>query len=86
MSFDKVDGAIIHIALLPVTERLSGIPVFIRKGYFSVFKRQEAIVGNGNPVGIAREVFEHIFRLLNGVSDIYYPVASKVKLRGGSRQ
>jgi len=27
-------------------------------------------------VGIAREIFEYIFRPLNGVSDIYYPVAS----------
>jgi len=55
---------------------LSGIPVFIRKGYLSFFKIQDAIVGNGNPVGIAREVFEYILRLLNGVPDIYHPIAS----------
>jgi hypothetical protein len=27
-------------------------------------------------VGIAREIFEYIFRLFNRVSDIYYPIAS----------
>jgi len=37
--------------------------------YVSVFKGQDAIVGNGNPVGIARQIFEHILRLFNGVSD-----------------
>ena len=31
-------------------------------------------------MGIAREVFEHIFRLINGVSDIHHPVASKTAI------
>ena len=82
---DKLDG--IYGCLLCLT----GIPIFIREGYFSVFKRQEAIVGNGNPMGIAREIFEYIFRFLNGVSDIYYPVASITAVHqlfepGGSSQ
>ena len=67
---DKLDGIYGRLVCL------SGIPIFIRKGYLSVFKWQDTIVGNGNPVGIAREVFKHILRLLNGFPDISHPIAS----------
>jgi hypothetical protein len=44
----------------------SFLSIFKGEGHHPVFKRLDAAVGNGHPVGIAGQVFQHVFRVLTG--------------------
>ena len=50
------------------------LSIFDLEGHRGVFKSCDAAVGNGDPVGIARQVFENVFRLLDGIPYVDNPV------------
>jgi hypothetical protein len=42
--------------------RAPGAIVFVAKAYDAVADEDEALVGNGHPMGVAAEILQHLFR------------------------
>lgn len=64
---DKINGAddfLIH--LVPVA-------ILIFKGYSAIFNGQQSAIGNGNPMGVSGQIFQHLFRGLDRLSHTDHP-------------
>jgi hypothetical protein len=57
-----------------VTFCCSGMPVvFPAKRNLAVLERQETVVGDGHPMGVAAEVFDHLLRSTEGRLGVHHP-------------
>ena len=53
---------------------LSGFTILVRKGYLPIFKGAETVIGYGNPMGVAAEIFKHILGTLNWLLKVNDPL------------
>jgi hypothetical protein len=65
---EELDGVQVHAALAtPVSI------VFPVEAHLAIVKAEEALVGDGNPVGVASEVLEHLLGTTEGRLGIDHP-------------
>lgn len=52
---------------------LFGFPILVGKGNLPIFKGDQPMIGYGDPMGVAAEIFKHVFGTFNGLLNVNDP-------------
>ena len=67
-TFDKLNR--LDIGLLD----LFGFTILVCKGYLPIFKGDQTMIGYGDPMGVAAEIFKHVFGMFNWLLNVNDPL------------